>query len=83
MSDNNNSLPGVEAFTFDCIGTVFDWLGSGSREVEVLAKSKGYAQSEDWGDFTLDWRKGFMYAVDLLCTIHYWQLCSNIDLEQK
>jgi hypothetical protein len=65
MSNTNKPLPGVEAFTFDCLGTAFDWLGSGSREVEALAKSKGYAQSEDWVDFILDWRKRFMYAVDL------------------
>jgi len=61
MSEKRNPLAGVEALTFDVFGTVVDWLGTVSRELETRAKDKGHTQSEDWVAFVIEWRKGYLY----------------------
>lgn len=61
MSEKRNPLAGVEALTFDVFGTVVDWLGTVSRELETRAKEKGHTRSEDWVAFAIEWRKGYLY----------------------
>jgi len=56
-----NPLSGVEALTFDVFGTVVDWLGTVSRELEAHALSKGYSQPVDWTAFTIEWRRGYLF----------------------
>jgi hypothetical protein len=56
-----NPLAGVEALAFDVFGTVVDWLGTISRELEFYAKVKGYTQSVDWIAFTIEWRRGYLF----------------------
>ncbi|KAH9920511.1 haloacid dehalogenase [Epithele typhae] len=51
-------LAGVEAYLFDVFGTVVDWYGSVSRSLKESAPAS--FQDEDWGDFTKEWRKGYM-----------------------
>jgi len=60
-SSTTNPLADVEALTFDVFGTVVDWLGSISRELECYAKAKGYTQPVDWVAFTKEWRSGYIY----------------------
>lgn len=68
-----NPLAGVEALTFDVFGTVVDWLGTVSNELESHAKGKSHPQSENWDAFTTEWRKGYLhhtYAISHVIIIH-------------
>lgn len=54
-------LAGVEALTFDVFGTVANWLGTVSEELESRAKGQSYTKTEDWDEFATQWRKGYLH----------------------
>ncbi|KAJ7747128.1 HAD-like domain-containing protein [Mycena maculata] len=54
MSD----LRDVHAFLFDVFGTVVDWHGSVTRELEDTAKIHGI--EGNWGEFAKTWRRGYL-----------------------
>ncbi|KAI5117431.1 hypothetical protein M0805_007002 [Coniferiporia weirii] len=64
MGDNNDTLEGVEALTFDVFGTVVDWHGSVVRAMKVRAAESNSQElknvtDEDWSDFAKEWRLGY------------------------
>ena len=48
---------GVKALVFDTFGTVVDWRTSVAREIEALAKKKGF--TVDGEKFAEAWRAGY------------------------
>jgi 2-haloacid dehalogenase len=53
---------GVKALVFDTFGTVVDWRTSVAREVEALAKKKGF--TVDGEKFAEAWRAGYRPSMD-------------------
>lgn len=54
MSD----LTEVQALLFDVFGTVVDWHGSVTRELEALGQK--YEIDGNWSDFAKTWRRGYL-----------------------
>jgi 2-haloacid dehalogenase len=52
----------VKALVFDTFGTVVDWRTSVAREIEALAKQKGFAV--DGAKFAEAWRAGYRPSMD-------------------
>ncbi|KAJ6502821.1 HAD-like domain-containing protein [Mycena vitilis] len=48
----------VKALVFDVFGTVVDWRGSVTQELEALGKK--YEIDGDWAEFAATWRHGYM-----------------------
>ncbi|KAJ3740295.1 haloacid dehalogenase [Lentinula detonsa] len=58
---NNEALRGVEVLIFDVFGTVVDWRGSVTRELEQLGRRYGLSDTtQNWIEFANEWRKGYM-----------------------
>ena len=55
---NNNYRKEPEVLVFDVFGTVVDWHGSITREVEAMALPV------DGGEFANEWRKGYRPAME-------------------
>ena len=53
---------GVKALVFDTFGTVVDWRTSVAREIEALAKKKGF--TVDGEKFAEAWRAGYRPSMD-------------------
>ncbi|KAJ7064336.1 haloacid dehalogenase, partial [Mycena amicta] len=59
-------LHGVQALLFDVFGTVVDWHGSVTAELEALGKTHGKNKTGndiadgDWSRFAKTWRKGYL-----------------------
>jgi len=53
---------GVKALVFDTFGTVVDWRTSVAREIEALAKKKGF--TVDGETFAEAWRAGYRPSMD-------------------
>ncbi|KAJ6483924.1 HAD-like domain-containing protein [Mycena sanguinolenta] len=51
-------LADVHALLFDVFGTVVDWHGSVTRELERLGKKHGI--DGDWNEFAKTWRRGYL-----------------------
>ena len=51
-----------KALAFDVFGTVVDWRGSITGELEMFGETHGVA--EDWATFADDWRAGYAPAMD-------------------
>ncbi|KAF7376880.1 Haloacid type II [Mycena sanguinolenta] len=51
-------LADVHALLFDVFGTVVDWHGSVTRELERLGKEHGI--DGDWDEFAKTWRRGYL-----------------------
>jgi 2-haloacid dehalogenase len=58
----NAQLSSVKALVFDTFGTVVDWRTSVTREVEALAKRKGF--TVDGAKFADAWRAGYGPSMD-------------------
>ncbi|KAJ7676559.1 HAD-like domain-containing protein [Mycena polygramma] len=54
MSDLND----VKALLFDVFGTVVDWRGSVTRELEALGKK--HEIDGNWGELAVTWRDGYL-----------------------
>jgi len=55
------ALQGVEALIFDVFGTVVDWRGSVTKELEDLGREYSLSvSSEDWKEFAHEWRTGYL-----------------------
>ncbi len=57
MSNPNNNIDGIKVLAFDIFGTVVDWHGSISTEVNALNLGV------DGGEFALAWRAGYQPAM--------------------
>ncbi|KAJ7500063.1 haloacid dehalogenase [Mycena latifolia] len=53
-----SNLTDVHALLFDVFGTVVDWHGSVTRELEVLGKKHGV--DGNWSEFAKTWRRGYL-----------------------
>ncbi|KAJ7354388.1 haloacid dehalogenase [Mycena albidolilacea] len=53
-----SELTDVKALLFDVFGTVVDWHGSVTQELERLGKE--HAIDADWKDFATTWRRGYL-----------------------
>ncbi|KAJ7118370.1 haloacid dehalogenase [Mycena epipterygia] len=51
-------LTDIQALLFDVFGTVVDWHGSVTRELETLGKQKGI--DGNWDEFATTWRRGYL-----------------------
>ncbi|KAF7314029.1 Haloacid type II [Mycena chlorophos] len=58
MPSNHNPLPGVQALLFDVFGTVVDWHGSVTAELQALGEKHGV--EGDWSAFAKTWRNGYL-----------------------
>ena len=54
----------VKALLFDVFGTVVDWRGSITREMQRFSDKQGIAQ--DWNQFALDWRALYQPAMETI-----------------
>ncbi|KAK7028517.1 Haloacid type II [Favolaschia claudopus] len=54
----SSPLPGVQALLFDVFGTVVDWHGSVTKELERVGKQHGI--EGDWKEFATTWRRGYL-----------------------
>lgn len=62
----DNTLAGIKALVFDVFGTVVDWRTSVIRDVEALARRKGFAI--DAAQFADAWRDGYAPSMDRVRT---------------
>ena len=56
----------ISVLFFDVFGTVVDWRNSISREIKELGHRLNF--SADWNQFAIDWRAGYMPAMDTVRT---------------
>ncbi|KAK7012599.1 Haloacid type II [Favolaschia claudopus] len=53
----SSPLPGVQALLFDVFGTVVDWHGSVTKELERVGKQ--HSIEGDWKEFATTWQRGY------------------------
>jgi len=53
----------IKACLFDVFGTVVDWRGSATRDLEDFAQQKGI-RGIDWLEFAVEWRKLYQPSME-------------------